>query len=113
MGKYSRTRGIVATGAARPDPGSTEPPCPALEQPRAEVELRSGPQILSPGLERPNLRFFDPDIRLGRHQQGRRTGALPLARPVEAALVEGVVDPGDRPAGGEAVDRVQFPVAGQ
>ena len=46
--------------------------------------------------------------RMGRDQQGRLRA---IRRPVEAALVERVVDPGQRPPGRVVADRIELPVS--
>ena len=65
-----------------------------------------------PGLHRRHMAFFDPDVRFGGGQQGRRSGGLTPGGPFETGRVQRIVDPGDRPAAGEPVQRLEFPVPG-
>jgi len=96
-------------GAGGADPGFVEE-LAELEIPDESGEEwrpRSALKPIRPGGQRVGLLGREPPLRGSAHQQrGGRAGA----RPGVARLVEGVVDPRQRPRGGVGADRLELPV---
>src|SRR5215208_2012631 len=79
----------------------------------AEVYLGSAGSLtrlggaLGPGLERLDVPLDQADIRFGGDQQ---SGSLPLLGPLVTALVEAVVDPGERAGSRVLLEGVELPM---